>query len=333
MIGIAVLGYGYWGPNLVRNFASMPDVEVTWVCDSNPVMLEKLAERHPKIRGTANMDDVFADKNTTAVAIAFPAQYHAEIALKAMEHGKHVFIEKPMTLSIEDSEKIVDARKKTGLVVMVGHLLLYNSAVRKMKELIDQGELGDILYLYSQRLNLGLVRTQENALWSLATHDISVALYLLGESPVSVSSKGQWYLSEGVEDTVFTHMRFPGKKMAHMHVSWLDPHRVRRLTVVGEKKMAVLDDVEPSEKLKVFDKGVQSPQYRTFDEVFSLRFGDITIPYVKPSEPLKLECRHFVDCVMKGEEPLSGAASGLEVVRVLDAAQRSLKNGGNEVYL
>lgn len=333
MTGIAVLGYGYWGPNLVRNFAAMPDVKVTWVCDANPLMLEKLAERHPDIRGTSNPDDVFNDSETRAVAIAFPAEKHAEFALRAIKCEKHVFIEKPLSLSVEDSEQIVAASKKSSLTVMVGHLLLYNPAIRKMKELIDSGELGDILYLYSQRLNLGLVRTRENALWSLAPHDISVALYLLGQNPTTVSAKGQWYLSEGVEDTVFTHLSFPGKKMAHMHVSWLDPHRVRRLTVVGEKKMAVLDDVEPLEKLKVFDKGVRSPQYKSFDEVFSLRFGDITIPYVKPEEPLKLELRHFVNCIAGNETPLSNAESGLAVVRVLDAAQRSLNSGGNEVAL
>lgn len=330
---IAVIGYGYWGPNLVRTFSSMNDAELSWVCDSNPATLDKLAERHPKVRSTTDPEVVFNDPETDAVAIALPAQFHAEFALRAMAAGKHVFIEKPMTLSIEDSERIVAAQKQSGLTVMVGHLLLFNLAVLKMKELIDAGELGEILYVYSQRLNLGIVRSHENALWSLAPHDISVALFLLGENPVSVSATGQWYLSEGVEDTVFTHLKFKNRKMAHIHVSWLDPHRIRRLTVVGEKKMAVFDDVEPSEKLKIFDKGVEAPTYRGYDEVFSLRFGDVTIPHVPTTEPLKLECSHFADCARGLVRPRADAESGLAVVKVLDAAQRSLKSGGKEVEL
>jgi len=332
-LNIGIFGYGYWGPNLVRNFASMNDVSVKYVCDASPKSIAKLAARHNNIKGISDPDIVFGDDAVDAVVIALPAALHADYAKRAVAAGKHVFIEKPLTLSVADAEELAAFSEKTDRVMMVGHLLLYHPAVLMLKNLVDSGDLGDIYYIYSQRLNFGIVRTDENALWSLAPHDISVINFLLGEPPSVVSAAGQSYISSGIEDTVFANLKFSDRKMAHLHVSWLDPHRYRRFTIVGSKKMAVFEDAEPKEKIKIIDKGVEKRSYESYSELLSLRFGDIRIPYVDATEPLKLECRHFADCIAKGEKPRSDMKSGLEVVKVLDAAQRSLESGGAEVKL
>lgn len=334
MLNIAVLGYGYWGPNLVRNFASLPNVRLKTVCDSDEKSLAKLHSRFPDIETTTDGDDVFNDESIEAVVIALPAELHGEFARQALVSGKHVFVEKPLSMTVASAKELVQLSEDNGQILMVGHLLLFHPAVERMKQLIDLGELGPIYYLYSQRVNLGLVRTRENALWSLAPHDVSVLLYLLDEIPFSVSATGSSYLQEGIEDTVFVHLKFSEKKMAHIHVSWLDPHKVRKLTVVGQKKMAVFDDVEPVEKIKVFDRSVEPPAtYSSYGDALTLRFGDIYIPHIEMVEPLRLECRHFIDCILEGRQPRTDARRGLDVVRVLEAAHRSLKEGGEEVLI
>jgi predicted dehydrogenase len=334
MLNIAVIGYGYWGPNLVRSFASFPDVKVKVVCDIDLKALDRLQSRLPDIAFTTDSEEIFQDESIHAVVIALPAELHGEFARQALISGKHVFVEKPLALAVSEAEDLVQLSEQTGQILMVGHLLLFHPAVERLKQLIDLGELGLIYYLYSQRLNLGLVRTRENALWSLAPHDVSIMLYLLDELPYAVSATGSSYLQEGIEDTVFIHLKFSEKKMAHIHVSWLDPQRVRRITVVGSKKMAVFNDVEPVEKIKVFDRSFEPPAaYSSYGDALTIRFGDIYIPHVEMAEPLRLECRHFADCVIGGAQPLTNAAQGLEVVRVLDAAHRSLKDGGTEIAI
>ena len=332
-LNVGVVGCGYWGPNLVRVLDSMPDVRVKTLCDTDASALEKMQARHPAVATTKDYNEVLGDDGIDAVVLTLPAIFHAEYTLRALDAGKHVFVEKPIAMNAEEADRIAAAAAGKNLTVMAGHLLLYHPGVRYMKELVDSGELGRIYYIYSQRLNFGLVRTQENALWSLAPHDISVLLYLLGELPSVVSANGESYIQENVQDTVFAHLAFSDKKLAHVHVSWLDPSRVRRFTVVGEKKMAVFDDVAQAEKVRIFNKSVERPTYSSYGEVFTLRYGDIHIPHVEMSEPLKIECRHFVDCVTGGEKPLTGVSEGRDVVKVLCAAQESLENGGKRVEI
>ncbi|HOO55697.1 MAG TPA: Gfo/Idh/MocA family oxidoreductase [bacterium] len=333
MVNVGVIGYGYWGPNLVRNFASFTDVRIKTICDTDPEKLKRAASRYPDTCVTDNSNSVFDDKDIDAVILSLPAEYHAEFAGKALVSGKHVFVEKPLAMTVSDAEKLVKLSENSNRILMVGLLLLYHPAVKYLRSLIDKGELGRIYYLYSQRLNLGLIRTHENSLWSLAPHDISILLYLLDEDPASVSATGASYIQDGIEDTVFLHLKFSDRKMAHVHVSWLDPNRVRKITVVGQNKMAVFDDVEPVDKIKIFDKGVKSPTYSSYGESLSLRFGDINIPHIEMTEPLRIECRHFIDCINNGQKPATDADYGLKVVRVLEAAHKSLKTGGAEIII
>jgi predicted dehydrogenase len=259
---------------------------------------------------------------------------HPEIAVRALEAGKHCFVEKPLAQSVAEAERVVAAAEAAGRTLMVGHLLEYHPVVTRLKEMISREEFGRLYYIYSQRVNLGTVRADENALWNFAPHDISVIMFLLGAAPTDVAARGQSYLQEGVEDVVFLTMNFGGSAMAHVHVSWLDPHKIRKLTLVGDRKMAVFDDLEANEKLRVYDKGAQVNQdYNTFAEYVGLRFGDITMPYIKVGEPLQIECRHFIECVRTRRTPVSDGQDGLRVVKVLDAAERSLKANGEPVEL
>jgi predicted dehydrogenase len=295
----------------------------------------------PEVESTTDPEDIFTNPDVDAVIIATPAPTHFELAKRAMEAGKDVFVEKPMTLTLEDAEELVRLSDKLERVLMVGHLLEYHPGVLKMKELLDAGELGDAYYLYSERVNLGKIRKDENALWSFAPHDISIILYLLDEEPVEVAARGAAYIQDGIEDVVFLWMRFSDDRLAQIHVSWLDPHKVRRTTLVGSKKMVVFDDMQAGEKIRVYDKGVngngngngKNGKFVGFDEALSLRFGEVTIPALPTAEPLRLECQHFIKCVEDRARPRSDARDGLRVVRVLDAAQRSLESGGNAVKL
>ena len=318
---IGVVGLGYWGPNLARNFSRL--AELAWICDASPERLERQAGAHPATRTTTSLDDLLEDDDLDAIALATPVPTHAALAERVLSAGKHCFVEKPLARSVDEAERVVQAARESGRVLMVGHLLEYHPGVEMLKQLIESGELGDVRYLYSNRLNLGVLRPDENALWSLGAHDVSVLLRLAGEEPYECRAVGESYMQEGIEDVVFCYLRFPSGLAAHMHLSWLDPHKERRFTVVGSRKMATFDDMELERKLTVYDKG--------FDESFSsygeyiARSGDISSPRVPNEEPLFIECRHFVERVTDGGEPRSGGEAGLRVVRVLEALQRSLQ--------
>jgi predicted dehydrogenase len=320
-VRIGVVGLGYWGPNLARNFARL--AEVAWLCDSSPEPLERHVLAHPGARTTTSLDDLLDDRELDAVALATPVPTHAALAERVLHAGKHCFVEKPLAQSVEEAERVVQAARGSGQVLMVGHLLEYHPGVEMLKQLIDSGELGDIRYLYSNRLNLGVLRPDENALWSLGAHDVSVLLRLAGEEPYECRAVGESYMQEGIEDVVFCYLRFPSGLAAHMHLSWLDPHKERRFTVVGSRKMATFDDMELERKLTVYDKGFDE-SWSSYGEYIA-RSGDIFSPRVPNEEPLRIECRHFVERVADGAEPRSGGEAGLRVVRVLEALQRSLQ--------
>src|SRR5947209_5772671 len=320
---IAVVGLGYWGPNLARNFAAIKGCELAWCCDPSAQALERIAGRFPQARLRDDLNEVLADPALDAVALATPVPSHADTAVRVLEAGKHCFVEKPLAQSVADAERVVAAAEAAGRVLMVGHLLEYHPGVQRLKELVQSRELGDrIYYIYGNRLNLGKLRADENALWSLGAHDVSVVLYLADEEPWEVAAHGESYVQDGVEDVVFCFLRFPSGLSAHLHLSWLDPHKERRFTVVGSRRMATFDDMALEGKLQVFDKGFDEGA-RGYGEYIT-RTGDIFSPSIPNLEPLRVECEHFVECVRSGRRPRSDGMSGLQVVRVLEELQRSL---------
>jgi predicted dehydrogenase len=318
---IGVAGLGYWGPNLARNFAEL--AELAWLCDQDAAKLAAVSSRFPGAIRTERFDDLLEDPSLEAVAISTPVVTHFELARRSLAAGKHVFVEKPMSLSAAEAEELVSLAEEQGLALMPGHLLLYHPGVVKLKELVDSGELGDVLYVYGNRQNLGQIRTDENALGSLGAHDLSVILHLVDEEPSEVWARGESFLRDGVEDVVFCYLRFPSGKVAHMHHSWLDPHKMRRMTVVGTSKMAVFDDMELDRKVTVYDKAAERP-LGTYGE-WQTRSGDIHSPHVPSDEPLRLECRHFLSLVRSEGDPLAPARAGVAVVRVLERLQQSLE--------
>ncbi len=331
MVNLGLVGAGAWGKHLVRNFANLPGCRLKRVCDSSEAARSKVTAAFPDIEVVTDFDEIASDPEIDAVVIATTPETHYELSAIAIEAGKDVFVEKPLVLEVVDGEKLVRLAEDRKRLLMVGHIMVYHPAVLKLKDLIDSGGLGELHYLYAARLNLGKVRDIENALWSFAPHDISIVLFLLGKEPVSVTAVGRAYLqkSKGIEDVSFMTMLFRDGEMANVHVSWLDPNKVRKLTVVGSKKMVVFDDTEPAEKIRIYDKGVDmNPDYQTYGEYLSLRTGDIVIPKVDSSEPLKSECLHFVECVEKRTRPRSDGADGLKVLKILAAAQRSIERGG-----
>ena len=333
-IGIAVVGTGDWGANLIRNFAALPGARLVALCDSDPQRLRAAAARHPDSVACADPAEVAERAEVQAVVVAASAASHHALAKRMLEAGKDVYVEKPLALSVPDAEELVRLAHQRGRILMVGHLLLHHPGVRYLKGMVDRGELGDLYYLYSQRVNLGKVRKDENALWSLAPHDLSVILHLLGAEPLDVVARGSAFLQPAVEDVVFVDLRFPGGKLAHVHVSWLDPHKLRKFTVVGSRKMVVFDDMEASEKIRIYDKGVdRGGEVVSYGDALTVRSGDITIPKISLQEPLKLECQHFVDCVRDRTPPLTDGNDGLRVVKVLAAAEASLRMGGAPVAI
>jgi len=334
MIRIGQVGVGNWGKNLLRNFASLPDCQVVAVSDISENVLQRVAKQYPETERFREAEKLIDSPKVDAVVIATEPVTHFPLAKRALEQGKHVFVEKPMTLLPEESLELVELAESKGKILMVGHLLEYHPAYLKVKEYVDSGELGEVYYIYSTRVNLGVIRRNENALWSLAPHDISVALMLMRAEPERVVCTGQSFLQPGIEDVVFLNLHFPDGRMAHVHVSWLDPHKIRNLTVVGSHKMAVLDDMMASEKIRIYDKGVELPEkYASYTESLTLRIGDIHIPYVEMREPLRVECQQFVDSVRTNTPPPSDGRDGLKVVKILAAADRSLKNKGEPVSL
>ena len=324
-VSVAVAGLGYWGPNLARNLEGLQGARLRWICDSSPERLEQVSARFPGARAAASIDELLADDELDAVAIATPVPTHAALARRCLEAGKHVLVEKPLAQSASEAEEVVAAARERGRMLMVGHLLEYHPGVERLKEVVDSGELGQVHYIYGNRLNLGKLRSDENALWSLGAHDVSVVLRLVGEEPVECHAFGESYMRDGIEDVVFCFLRFPSGVAAHLHLSWLDPHKERRFTVVGSKRMATFDDMDPERKLTVYDKGFDQ-SVESYGEYIA-RSGDVWSPTVAVEEPLRLECAHFVDCIREGREPRSGGESGLRVVRVLEELQRSLDRG------
>lgn len=318
---VGLAGLGSWGSNLARNFNEL--ARLTWICDASDERLAGAAARYPSARATTSFDELLQDEAVEAVVVATPVPTHADLARRALAAGKHVFVEKPMAMGADDGEGLVALAEERGLALMPGHLLLYHPGVLKLKELVDAGELGDVLYVYGNRQNLGTIRPDENALWSLGVHDLSVILYLLGEEPTEVLARGESFLKEGVEDVVFCHLRFPSGKAAHMHLSWLDPHKMRRMTVVGTDKMAVFDDMELDRKVTVYDSAAE-PSLRSYGE-WSTRIGDVYSPRVPNAEPLRLECEHFLGLVRGEGDRMAAARNGLAVVRALEQLQASLE--------
>ena len=328
-VQVGVIGCGYWGPNLIRNLAEIPGSNLVAVADLRPERLEHVQARYPAVKVTDNYVELFS-MSLDAVVVATPPSTHFRLARECLQHGLHVLVEKPLTLKSQDAEEIIGIAEERGLTLMVGHTFEYNPAVRALKVLIDNGELGKIHYVDAVRVNLGLFQPGLDVLWDLAPHDISILLYLIGSDPLLVNALGADCIFKGKADIAYLNLEFPDEILAHVHVSWLDPCKVRRITVVGSQKMVVYDDVENLEKLKIYDKGVEPPPYTdTFGEFqCNYRYGDVVIPNIRFTEPLSLECQHFIECVANGCKPLTCGRNGLKVVRVLEAAERSLYHGG-----
>lgn len=321
-VRIGVVGLGYWGPNLARNFAGLPGCELTWCCDESEEARARAAVRFPGVSTTSDLPVLLKDPELDAIVLATPVSTHAALATEVLQSGKHCFVEKPLAQSVADAERAVKAAEEAGRLLMVGHLLEYHPGVQSLKDLADGGDLGEIYYIYGNRLNLGKLRADENALWSLGAHDVSVLLLLAGEEPVEAVAHGASYVRPGVEDVVFCFLRFPSGLSAHLHLSWLDPHKERRFTVVGSRQMATFDDMALEGKVTVYDKGFDEDA-RGYGEYIT-RSGAIFSPRLPNVEPLRLECEHFIECIATGQSPRSDGASGLRVVRVLEELQRSL---------
>ena len=331
-IRVGVIGAGGWGRNHVRTLVALESVELSVVCDIDAERRQAVSRQYPAVRVTDSVDAAL--DQVDAVVVATPAATHHTMAMKAIERGLPVLVEKPFALTASDAEAVAEEAAKRGVAVVVGHLLVFHPALELLKGMLDAAELGELYYLYSQRVNLGQVRPDENALWSFGPHDVSVALELLGEFPGSVSAHGKSYLQPGVEDVVFMTLEFASGIMANVQMSWLDPHKERRLTVVGSEKMVVFDDMQPREKLKVFDRSIaRPPEYSSYGESLTIREGDIAIPLIPNVEPLRAELQHFVRVAAGEEVSRVGPERGVDVVRVLEAASLSMRDGGRVVEL
>ena len=332
---IAVIGCGYWGPNLVRNFVQSNKIQELFCCDLDPKRLARMKNLYPTVTPIADYKDLLDVPDLDAVAIATPVHAHYPIAKEFLAAGKHVFVEKPFTNSYETALELVKLAEEKKRVLMVGHTFEYTAAVNKVKEIVESGELGKILYIGCTRVNLGLFQPDINVVWDLAPHDISIILYIMGEMPVSVNSQGKAHFKRGIEDVATTTLNFTNGLIAFIHNSWLDPNKIRRTTIVGSRKMLVYDDIENQEKIKIFDKGVEvPPYYDTFaDFQLSYRYGDIHSPRIQDYEPLRKVCDHFLDCVKDGRTPHTDGYNGLRVVSILEASSKSLSQSGKAVCI
>jgi predicted dehydrogenase len=328
----AQVGFGYWGPNLARNLGTLARNRWRYIVDLSPVRREQAAEHYPQVTVLDDVDLVLQDPDVTALVVATPAATHADLARRALAAGKHVFVEKPLALSTADAIELATTADRSGLILMVGHTFEFVPAVRKMKELVDSGTIGDVLYLHSQRLNLGRIQSDINAFWSIGPHDVSIANYLLGGSAEWVCARGARYLNQHTEDVIFVTVGYPGGVLAHMHVSWLDPSKTRRTTVVGSQKMLVYDDLDADAKLKVYDKGADRLDADTYGAwQYRLRDGTMYVPSLPMVEPLAAELAHFIECVDTGARPRVDGWSGVRTVAVLEAADASLRAGGAQM--
>ena len=335
MLNVGIVGCGYWGPNLIRNFNSLADCCVKRICDADADRLAYIKGLYPQAQTTSEFSEIVGDDDIDAVTIATPVRLHFDMARESLLAGKHTFVEKPMAASVQECEELVQIARDKKLTLMVGHTFIYSTPVRRIKEIVDSGDLGEIQYISARRLNLGLFQTDINVAWDLAPHDISIILHILDSGPISANCQGKAHVNPDVEDVTNITLNFAESGFATIQSSWLDPNKIRQITVVGNKKMLVYDDVEPIEKIKIYDKRVEvPPHYDTFGEFqYSYHYGDMYSPYLRLVEPLKVECRHFLDCVKDGTKPLSSGEEGLMVVKILQAASESLRTGGAEVKI
>jgi predicted dehydrogenase len=334
-IKIGVVGCGYWGPNLVRNFRSLPDCHLKMMCDTSEQRLAHLKSLYPEVEAATDYNQMLNGVGLDAVIIATAVRSHYPLAKASLLAGKHTFIEKPMASSSHECEELIEIARKNGLVLMIGHTFLYSPAVRKIKEIVDSGDIGEIRYINARRLNLGLFQKDINVTWDLAPHDIAIVLSIIGEQPITVNCQGSAHITPGIEDLTTMCLSFQRQRTAIIQSSWLDPRKVREMTIVGSKRMIVYDDVAPLEKIRIFDARVECPpHYDTFAEFqYAYHYGDIYSPYIKQEEPLKTECQHFLDCIKFGKTPLTDGRQGLELVRILEASSESLNKGGAPVLL
>lgn len=334
-IKIGVIGCGYWGPNLVRNFRALPDCSLKMMSDLSEQRLAHLKTLYPEVEGVTDFRHLLNGSGLDAIVVATAVNSHFSLAKASLTAGKHTFIEKPMALSSAECEELIDIAQRNGLVLMVGHTFLYSPAVKKIKEIVEFGDIGEIRYICARRLNLGLFQKDINVAWDLAPHDISIALYIMGEMPVMVNCRGSAHVTPGIEDVTSMCLTFPKQRTAIIHSSWLDPRKVREMTIVGSRRMIVYDDVTPLEKIRIFDARVERPpHYDTFAEFhYAYHYGDMYAPYIKQEEPLKSECQHFLDCIRDGTEPLTDGQQGLDLVRILEASSESLKRNGAPIAL
>jgi len=334
MIRMGVIGYGYWGPNIVRNFSAGDGCRVVGICDGKPEALKRASKAYPQVKVTSDYEELLSSAEIEAIAIITPVFTHFEIAKKALLLGKHVFVEKPFTYNASEAEELVDLADKKNLKVMVDHTFLFTGAVRKIKQLIEEGILGDLLYFDSIRVNLGLFQHDVNVIWDLAPHDLSILDYLVKEKPSAVVATGESHFNRGLEDMAFLTIYFPQKIIAHVNVNWLSPVKIRTTLIGGQKKMLVWNDLLPDDKIKIYDKGVET---RTKEGVYELlvsyRSGDMWAPRLDQGEALRLEADHFVDCILHDKVPINDGHSGWRVVKMLEAANLSLKNRGKMVHL
>jgi predicted dehydrogenase len=334
-IRVGVVGCGYWGPNLIRNLRQASDCQLKLICDANEQRLRHMRRLYPDVAATNRFEELLNDAEIDAVVIATPVRFHYEMAKASLNAGKHTFIEKPMARTVAEGGELVALAERKGLVLMVGHTFLFSPAVRRMKEIVDAGDIGELQYVTARRLNLGLFQKDINVAWDLAPHDISIILHLLGEQPISVSCQGSSHVTRGIEDVTMMYLNFRRNRCAFIQNSWLDPKKVRTMTIVGSRRMVVYDDTEPLEKLKIYDARVEvPPHYDTFAEfTYSYHYGDAYVPYIKQDEPLKLECQHFLESIRGESAPITSGRQGLEVVRILEAAGISLRQHGGVVTL
>lgn len=331
MINVSIIGCGYWGPNLVRNFYENPACRIKSCCDIDIKKVDKVLKKYPSIEGSDDFEEVIISGETDAVVIATPAKTHYELARKALQSGKHVLVEKPLSFTSREAEELMEIAARKNLIIMVGHTFEYNPAVRKLKDILKSGDVGNPMYLYGARLNLGVIRRDVNSMWNLAPHDISIFLYLLDEFPTAVSAIGKSFIRKDLEDVVFMYIEFHSGIIAHLHTSCLDPSKIRKTTIVCEKKMIIYDDVDNEGRVKIYDKGFETTLATDGgiqDYIIRPRAGDILIPKIDNTEPLRIETSHFIECIQNGAKPLTDGLNGLRVVNVLETAQNSLNEGG-----
>jgi predicted dehydrogenase len=334
-IVVGVIGCGYWGPNLVRNFKGLPNCRVKAVCDTSEARLKHMKSLYSDVETVTDFEYLLNDAGVDAVVVATPVKHHYALAKASLLAGKHTLIEKPMASSSTECEELIEIAERNGLVLMVGHTFLYSAPVRKIAEIVQAGDIGEIRYINSRRLNLGLFQKDINVAWDLAPHDIAIILHILGEQPQTVNCQGNAHVTPGIEDVTNISLSFRHKRFATIQSSWLEPRKVRDMTIVGTRRMIVYDDLQPNEKLRIFDVRVERPpHYDTFaDFHYSYHYGDSYIPHIQQEEPLKVECQHFLECIENGTKPLSSGHEGLELVRILEAASKSLKSQGGPVPL